>query len=195
MLVWLEQQGFEAPFLDFDKHAGIPPGADWEKTLYREIERSQALLIPQVLDLRGERESGLEQLRQQLAAIALMAQGGFPWHGTRPPYPGLLAFEQDDAPIYFGRDDDIRHLIERITARRTLGGARLLVLLGASGSGKSSLLRAGVLPRLRRSGRGWVIVPPFRPQGQPCQELARALALTAGRGADWGRSAPFAAGG
>jgi WD40 repeat protein len=229
MKAWLEQQGFDAPFLDFDKHAGIPPGADWEKTLYREIDLSQALLILQsanwsaskwcfaeftqaralgkpifqvievadgdpgpttaanlqVLDLRQEREAGLEQLKKELAAIALTAQGGFPWDGSRPPYPGLPAFEEEDAAIYFGRDDDIRHLIERLTARRTLGGARLLVLLGASGSGKSSLLRAGVLPRLRRSGRGWLVVPPFRPQSQPCQELARALALSAGRDADW----------
>jgi WD40 repeat protein len=226
---WLEQQGFEAPFLDFDKHIGIPPGADWEKTLYREIDQSQALLILQsgnwsaskwcfaeftqaralgkeifqviesadadagspiaanlqVLDLRYEREAGLEQLRKQLADIALTAQGGFPWDGTRPPYPGLPAFEEEDAAIYFGRYGEIRHLIERLTARRTLGGARLLVLLGGSGSGKSSLLRAGVLPRLRRSGRGWLVVPPFRPQSQPCQELARALAIAAGSGANW----------
>ena len=229
MKAWLKQQGFEAPFLDFDKHIGIPPGADWERTLYREIDQSQALLILQsgnwraskwcdreftcarflgkpifqvieaadgdvappiapelqVLDLRQEREAGLEQLKKQLVEIALTAQGGFPWDGTRPPYPGLLAFEEEDAPIYFGRDFEIRHLIERLTARRTLGGARLLVLLGASGSGKSSLLRAGVLPRLRRSGRGWLVVPPFRPQSQPCQELARALALAADRGSGW----------
>ena len=229
MKAWLVLQGFEAPFLDFDKDNGIPPGADWERTLYREIERSQAILILlsanwsaskwcdreftcarylgkpifqvmetadggpgqspapdlQVIDLRLERQAGLEQLKKQLVEIALTAQGGFPWDGTRPPYPGLLAFEQEDAPIYFGRDEEILHLIERLTARRTLGGARLLVLLGASGSGKSSLLRAGVLPRLRRSGQGWVVVPPFRPQTQPCQELARALALAAGRGADW----------
>src|SRR5215469_1027548 len=44
---WLNEQGFEAPFLDFDKHDGIPPGADWEKTLYREIERSEAVIIIQ----------------------------------------------------------------------------------------------------------------------------------------------------
>jgi WD40 repeat protein len=226
---WLEQQGFEAPFLDFDKHIGIPPGADWEKTLYREIDQSQALLILQsahwsnskwcfaeftqaralgkpifqvieaadgdpgpttaaglqVLDLRQEREDGLEQLKKQLAEIALTAQGGFSWEGTRPPYPGLPAFEVEDAAIYFGRNNDISRLMERLTARRTLGGARLLVLLGASGSGKSSLLRAGILPRLGRSGREWLVVPPFRPQSQPCQELARALALAAGRGSSW----------
>ncbi len=42
---WLLQNRFEMPFLDFDKDSGIPPGADWERTLCREIERSQALLI------------------------------------------------------------------------------------------------------------------------------------------------------
>ena len=47
MKEWLEKEGFEAPFLDFDKHIGIPPGADWEKVLYREINRSQAMLIIQ----------------------------------------------------------------------------------------------------------------------------------------------------
>ena len=233
---WLDKQDFQA-FLDFDKDDGIQPGADWEKTLYREIEQSQALLILlstnwdnskwcfaefitaralgktifqvvdsdnpwpcpsddgypgkipagdlQFLDLRQDREAGFEQLRKKLNDIALSEQGGFSWDKTRAPYPGLMAFEEEDAPIYFGRDDEIRHLIERLRARRTLGGARLLVLLGASGSGKSSLLRAGVLPRLRRSGREWLVVPPFRPQSKPCQELAQALALAAGRGSDW----------
>ncbi len=151
---WLEQQGFEAPFHDFDKHIGIPPGADWEKTLYRQIDQSQALLMLQsakwsnskwcfaeftqaralgkpifqvietadgdpgpttaanlqVLDLRQEREAGQEQLKKQLEAIAITAQGGFPWDGPRPPYPGLLTFEVEDAAICFGRDDEIRHL-------------------------------------------------------------------------------------
>ena len=226
---WLIEQGFDVPFLDFDKHAGIPPGANWEQTLYREIERSQALLIVQtanwsasrwcfaeftqaralgkpifqviesvdaepgdkiardlqVLDLRRDREAGLEQLSQQLTALALSAQGGLLWDGSRPPYPGLLSFEEEDAPVYFGRDDAIRHLIERLTARRTLGFTRLLVLLGASGSGKSSLLRAGVLPRLKRAGRGWLVVPPFRPQSQPSQELARVLALACNCPSQW----------
>ena len=42
---WLHQNGYDAPFLDFDKHIGIPPGADWERTLYREIASSQAIII------------------------------------------------------------------------------------------------------------------------------------------------------
>jgi ABC-type lipoprotein export system ATPase subunit len=45
-----------------------------------------------------------------------------------------------------GRDDDIRRLIERLEARRAQGGAKLITLLGSSGSGKSSLLRPGAVP-------------------------------------------------
>jgi hypothetical protein len=161
---WLKEQGFETLFLDFDKHAGIPPGADWERTLYREIEQSQAVIIIQTpnwldskwcfaeftqaralgkaifpvieaptgdtlissdiqaLDLRRDRDGGLEQLARQLTRIALDAQGGFAWDATRPPYPGLLAFQEEDAALYFGRDDDIRRLIERLNARRAQGG-------------------------------------------------------------------------
>jgi TIR domain len=45
MLAWLRARGFDQSFLDFDKHGGIAPGADWERTLYREIERAQAVIL------------------------------------------------------------------------------------------------------------------------------------------------------
>jgi hypothetical protein len=60
--IWLAEQGFDTPFLDYDKHAGIPPGADWEKTLYLEIERSEAVVIiqtPNWLDSNGALPSSL----------------------------------------------------------------------------------------------------------------------------------------
>ena len=47
MKAWLGSQGFEKAFLDKDKVTGIPPGADWEKTLYRQVELSQAVIILQ----------------------------------------------------------------------------------------------------------------------------------------------------
>ena len=47
MKAWLASAGFETAFLDKDKTTGIPPGADWEKTLYREVEQSQAVIIIQ----------------------------------------------------------------------------------------------------------------------------------------------------
>jgi WD40 repeat protein len=226
MKTWLASQGFDTTFLDFDKTTGIPPGADWEKTLYREVEQSQAVIIIQTpswlaskwcfaeftqaralgkaiflvietptgdaqispdiqtLNLLSDREGGLERLSRELVRIALGAQGGFRWDASRPPFPGLLAFQEEDAAIYFGRDDDIRRLIERLEARRAQGGAKLVALLGSSGSGKSSLLRAGVIPRLKRAGRNWIVTPPMRPRLHLVDALA--LALTAASpGADW----------
>ena len=231
---WLIAQGFEAPFLDFDKHSGIPPGAEWERTLYREIASCQALLIvqspdwnasrwcfaeltqarslgkpilqlvgaPQLasgaaaepqppicpdlqqLDLSADLNSALAALSEALVSLALHDRGGFPWDPQRPPYPGLLCFDQEDAAIYFGRDQEISQLIERLQALRMQGGGRLLLVLGASGTGKSSLLRAGLLPRLARSGRQWLPLRPFRPQRAPCAALALALASGLGEGGD-----------
>jgi hypothetical protein len=45
MKAWLASERFETAFLDFDEDGGIPPGADWEKTRYRKVEQSQAVII------------------------------------------------------------------------------------------------------------------------------------------------------
>jgi WD40 repeat protein len=224
---WLASQGFDNVFLDIDKHAGIPPGANWERKLYREIDSSHAvvlILTPnwldskwcfvefaqaralgkaifpvivapggehfvapdiQYLDLRSDRQGGLARLAHELTQIALNTQGGFAWDIHRPPYPGLLSFEAEDAAVFFGRDDDIRRLIERLNARRVQGPPKLVALLGASGSGKSSLLRAGVLPRLARDMRNWIVLPPIRPRLDPIAELARAATERLGRLEEW----------
>jgi hypothetical protein len=139
----------------------------------------------QTLNLLSDREGGLERLAREIVRIALDAQGGFKWDANRPPFPGLLAFQEEDAAIYFGRDDDIRRLIERLEARRAQGGAKLIALLGSSGSGKSSLLRAGVIPRLNHAGRNWIVTPPVRPRIHPVDALALALAGASDPGADW----------
>ena len=227
LLTCLHANGFSETFLDFDKHAGLAPGADWERTLYREMTGAEAVILIltknwfdskwcfaeftqaralgkaifplieaptgetfvssdiQHLDLVKDREGGLARLAAELTEVVVNARGGFEWDHTRPPYPGLLAFDEADAAIYFGRDDDIRRLIERLNARRAQGGAKLVAVLGASGSGKSSLLRAGVLPRLKRDKRNWIALPPFRPQLHPIEELAQAVTIALGRGADW----------
>jgi WD40 repeat protein len=229
MKAWLASAGFESAFLDKDKATGIPPGADWERTLYREVEQSEAVIIIQTpnwlaskwcfaeftqaralgkaifpaivaptgdtlispdiqaLNLLSDRDGGLDRLKRELVRIALDAQGGFPWDATRAPFPGLLAFQEEDAAIYFGRDDDIRRLIERLEARRAQGGAKLIALLGSSGSGKSSLLRAGVIPRLKRAGRNWIVIPPMRPRLHPVDELATALATARDPPVDWAK--------
>ena len=229
LLAWLHSHGFVSTFLDFDKQHGIRSGADWERTLYRELSSADAVLLVltrnwfasrwcfaefaqaralgkaifpliesptgetfvssdiQHLDLIKDREGGLQHLLSDLTRIALDTRGGFPWDATRPPYPGLLAFDEADAAIYFGRDDDIRRLIERLNARRAQGGEKLVLVLGASGSGKSSLLRAGVVPRLKRDPHNWIVLPPFRPQLHPLDELAQVVAAGLGQATDWRR--------
>lgn len=83
------------------------------------------------------------------------------------PYPGLEPFEERDAAVFFGRKDEITRVREVLNQRRLNNANGFILVLGASGCGKSSLVRAGVLPRLKRAsdkdgsiGR-WVIPPPF----------------------------------
>ena len=66
-----------------------------------------------------------------------------PLAGTECPYRGLLAFEPDDRAFFFGREAVVAELIERVEP------GRLLAVVGASGSGKSSVLRAGLLAAAR----------------------------------------------
>jgi hypothetical protein len=82
----------------------------------------------------------------------------------RPPYRGLRPLEAEDAGIFFGRDAPIVEALDRLRGLRDSAPPRLLVILGASGAGKSSFLRAGILPRLRRDDRNFVSLPVLRPE-------------------------------
>jgi hypothetical protein len=92
----------------------------------------------------------------------------------------LSAFEEADAAIFFGRGEEILTTLETQDRLRRQGreAARFGLLPGASGSGKSSLVRAGVLPRLKKKPAEWLPVRPFRPQMEPLDELAIVLAAT-----------------
>jgi WD40 repeat protein len=82
----------------------------------------------------------------------------------RPPYRGLLPLEAEDAGIFFGRDAPIIEALDRLRGLRDAAAPRLLVILGASGAGKSSFLRAGLLPRLERDDRNFLPLPVLRPE-------------------------------
>jgi WD40 repeat protein/DNA-binding SARP family transcriptional activator len=88
------------------------------------------------------------------------------------PYLGLRAFEERDAPWFFGRDADTSRLLDRLER------SRFLAVLGASGSGKSSLIRAGLLPALRAGalpGSDTWCIRVLRPGPSPISALASEL--------------------
>jgi WD40 repeat protein len=87
-----------------------------------------------------------------------------PKDGDGCPYPGLLAFDETLAGVYFGREDETQSLLQELRKMRANGEPRLLMIVGGSGSGKSSLLKAGILPRLRHktADSDWLVVPTFR---------------------------------
>ncbi|MCM1969757.1 DNA-binding protein [Streptomyces sp. G1] len=91
-------------------------------------------------------EAEAEAATEALATLELGADSG----GTAP-YRGLTRFEPEDEAVFFGREQ----LTDQLTA--LVAEHRFAVVLGPSGSGKSSLLRAGLIPRLRRSA------PPLPP--------------------------------
>ena len=99
------------------------------------------------------RQAGLDLLRRGLDRAGLDARS-FPWpprgDPNRAPYRGLKALESQDAAMFFGRDAAIVRGLDRIRGLAENGVEKLLVVLGASGSGKSSFLRAGLWPRLAR---------------------------------------------
>jgi len=107
-----------------------------------------------------------------MPALFLRTESGRLWEEdtTAPapgtvPYKGLAAFTEADAMHFFGRADEIQKLKTRlglVTANPGPTG-RFLAVVGASGSGKSSLVQAGLIPELTKTGQ-WVIAPVYRPQ-------------------------------
>lgn len=89
----------------------------------------------------------------------------------RSPYRGLESFHEEDRACFFGRDAITERLIDAISMQP------LTVVVGPSGSGKSSLVHAGVVPALRE--RGWMVLPTQRPAMGPHAVLG---ALTRGLG-------------
>jgi HEAT repeat protein len=97
---------------------------------------------------RDELTTDLREVVHRLVVDQTPVESGPPlWQGS--PFPGLRAFTPRDAPIYFGRGRETDQLVDLVSA------SRFVAVVGASGSGKSSLVGAGLIPRL--AARGWVL--------------------------------------
>jgi WD40 repeat protein/transcriptional regulator with XRE-family HTH domain len=123
-----------------------------------------------VLDLEDEPEVTARLL--ELAATVRREDAPAP---GLPPYKGLHYFDEADAELFFGREALTARLLARVTERAG-SGARFLAIVGASGSGKSSVVRAGLIPALRWQppSSGWPIFV-MTPTSHPLEALATAL--------------------
>ena len=116
------------------------------------------------------------------------------WYGE--PYPGLDSFDHTQASIFFGREAETQQLIERL---QTQQGQRLLIVTGASGSGKSSLVQAGLWARLAQGrcpeipgSREWLItaMTPTEWGDDPLCSLVSSLKKEAPPDLSWLRPGP-----
>jgi WD40 repeat protein len=133
----------------------------------------------QWVDLFGDPD-GYTRLKAGLRRAGL-DPSSFPFEPGRRPYPGFPALDEEDAAIFFGRDAQIVRGLDKMRNIARSGIDRMLVILGASGSGKSSFLRAGLLPRLKRDDRTWLPLRVIRPERRVISGtfgLAQALQLT-----------------
>jgi WD40 repeat protein len=123
-------------------------------------------------DFKRKLAQHLDQLLTRIRDASLTPAGQAttapePW--TRKPYPGLRSFDPDEAPIFFGRKDETSELVRWVAEE----GRRFVAVIGASGSGKSSLVKAGLVPVLPK----WpsVIVRLIYAGNDPFRALANKL--------------------
>ncbi|MFF3438644.1 AAA family ATPase [Streptosporangium sp. NPDC002721] len=156
----------------------------------------QEMLHHQAAEQRQDRDLALQQsvqlilIREEIAAFNRRTAPTRPDGATGPrwrdeaPYRGLWPFERDHSPIFYGRERATAKLLGKLAER--LSGPGLVMVTGASGAGKSSLLRAGLLPALARGllpgapdSEHWPQVV-MTPTSRPLDELAVRLGALGG---------------
>ena len=130
--------------------------------------------------IQGSQASASEHTASPAATDVTTTSAPTPAEESHNPYQGLLAFQPSDGDRFFGRNAEIEDLWQRFRALHEQADAtRLLVVYGPSGSGKSSLVRAGLVPELARrplGGKAKARIALLVPGSQPLQALANVLA-------------------
>ncbi|MEG5066413.1 caspase family protein [Microcoleus sp. B3-A4] len=176
-----EKQELHSPFalallsgLGENKADLIPDGVITAHELYVYLEQ-------QVSKFSGERQRpGIYPMRLEYdRGEFVFTRPGFTSSQLKPapllnesnnPYRGLASFDEKHAHFFFGR----MILVEELQRCLSQPNRSLTVVLGASGSGKSSLVKAGLIPDLRQESK-WYILDPMRPDRFPFTALARAI--------------------
>ena len=139
------------------------------RTLRRDVPDELAAVVDSCLiKASAGRVASARVLADQLAALGSARSAGR-LRADQCPYPGLGAFQEADAARFFGRSREIAAAALRLRDQPLMG------VVGPSGVGKSSFVRAGLVPALKQGGEAWTRVV-VRPGRQPMQALAHLLA-------------------
>ncbi|HEY7358851.1 MAG TPA: TIR domain-containing protein, partial [Ktedonobacterales bacterium] len=165
--IWAEgQEWIESIPLGLGGMQYIDARADAYATALQEMAASLGRVAAQTMD-------ETERLRR----TSLLAE-------PRNPYKGLRAFRSEDSHDFFGRDKLVAELAQALQAsldaeHQPGQAARLLAVVGPSGSGKSSVVMAGLLPALQQGAipgsEQWVYLDPIVPSAHPLESLAQVL--------------------
>lgn len=131
--------GFTRRMMGKDQEYPVVP------VIYKPIDAGLLLNVVGAVDLTAESE----EIRKRELEKLLRKQGikdSEEQERIEPPYPGMSPFQTHDNAIFFGRELETNQCADYLRANR------LLVLTGVSGCGKSSLVKAGIIPRLQKSG-------------------------------------------
>jgi WD40 repeat protein/DNA-binding SARP family transcriptional activator len=146
-------------------HPGLPTAID--DVITRATAKDPTERFPGAIALASAFRAALAPTARRPALVGIE---------IRNPYKGLRPFLEPDAPDFFGREAILAEILARLSDRGV--GSRFLAVVGPSGSGKSSLVRAGLLPALRRGAlpgsERWFIAD-MHPGAHPFEELASAL--------------------
>jgi hypothetical protein len=156
----------------------IPGSNRFSEVFYRELFGGPSSVESAFLAAR--RQLARDTARLDWASVQLYARSA-DGDDSRPlvlrPYRGLLAFQPEHRRFFFGREAEITEVINDLGALVKAGAPRFLVVAGASGTGKSSVVLAGVVPRLLQApGPEWLLAR-MRPGTEPLAALEAALAV------------------
>ncbi|TMD76903.1 MAG: TIR domain-containing protein [Chloroflexi bacterium] len=167
-------------------------GEDWQECLLPDEQDLSVRIDARMRDDPSLFEEVATLLQQEwpgpdptIASAPGASQEQIPESRPRNPYKGLQPFQQEDQHDFFGREALLDKLSSTLTGtlRTEQSGkssARLLAIIGPSGSGKSSVVMAGLLPRLQQGGvpgsEAWIYLGPIVPGVHPLESLALALA-------------------
>ena len=129
-----------------------------------DLQPPETIAARQAIDFHDRNEESYQRLWRALQENGLNPGDDFYWPREDCPYPGLAQCQEKHAAVFFGREYELNEFFQNwLKPMRETGKCRMIYVFGPSGSGKSSFVKAGILPRLKfKSKEAWRTITIFR---------------------------------